>query len=770
MLLPQINQVSKARQYVQNFGGINRNKRINTGELSDAVNITCDNYPILKTRRKRYLGNLNGLTDVSGMQIVNDVLYFVARKKIETETIDDETGETTVDVTYEYHLYKNNAEVSGYTFTADKKQTAVMGGYIIIFPDKVSYNTLDGTFESLTAEWSKSYKVEICDSLYKKIPSASGSNNLVKFGIALTVIKSTSSSKYTDEREALIKEINALLSKWGIKNFGANIDGFYAYSFDVDDCEFYRTTLSSDCQVGGVDADTGDFVFYNKFTSVGAAVRYNYFMNLRDNELCVLTTDSSTSEQYYRKDTPYLKISGAGIAEMFDTRDIVNIEKGTAASTSYIQAPGNSYVVFKSDTENDCIYVQGVTYKNNLTVNASNVIKIIRTVPDMDFIISFQNRLYGCKFQTISGTSVKSLNEIYVSKLGAPGNFTVATGSDDTGYIMSCGENGEFTAVAAYNGNVLFFKEDCIISINSYFSSSVSKVKGVQRESSESVCLCAGYLVYLSTDGFYAFNGETSIRFSDALGDDAYRNACMGEVLGNKYYCAAVNGVKYDRLRGELEEKTANKLSDIVSKKLEEQGITSANLFYNIYKKLFEISCKLKAEIETRTELYSQKGIVDILVYDFDKQMWTKEQTEAMVVASASDGRHIYYADFKNNIVRIDGYDTVDYDNNFSFCAEPDFGWSAESGELGYSYADAKYVGKINIRVRVPVGSKLRVSIEYDSNGKKLNLYNLRDIGIMSVNLSISPHRCDHFKILISGQGECDIISAAAKLVQGSDK
>lgn len=775
MLLPQLNGGTNSRQYVQSFGGMNHNKRGNTGELYDVMNMTCDNYPVLSTRKKRAVGSLNGVKNVSGMQTINGDIYYVGMKTIENTNPDEPDEEPTY--TYEYHLYKNNEEAEGYTFTAGDKRTAVMGAYIIIFPDKVRYNTLDGTFEELTAVWSKPFKIEIVDSLYKKVPSVSAINNSVKFGIALTAdeyecIKSTNPSEYADEKDTLIREINALSDKWGLKSFGEKAKTFYVYSFDLENCVFYTNTLDDAFHIGDVDSDTGKYIFYNNFVSAGA-INYSYFMNLRNNELCVLTKKDSTSSDgsslankpYYAKDTPYLRISGEGIGEMFDTRDIVIIE-----TENYIISPNDSYVIYKSDIENDCIYIQGITFKNDISVGTAGNIKITREVPDMDLIVSHQNRLYGCRFNTIKDNKNVAPNEIYVSKLGSPGNFTVATGSDDTGYVMNVGENGEFTGAISYNGNVYFFKERCAIVINSYFNSTVLPIPGISKESEKSLTICAGYLVYLGANGVYAFNGETSVNISEAFGDTSYRLATFGESLGNKYYLCAVENEKYEAERTKAKAEAELMREQKIAEELEKQGFKPSDVLYKIYKQLLEIFYKSAYIIESSLKVLNDSKAGVMLVYDFNKATWMKEEQQSLIRTGVSDGRHIYYCDYDNNVYRISDNDTFNVTQGFSFKEESDFKWYAESEELGYSYPDSKHVLKINLRVRVPIGSEMRITMEYDSDGREVNLYRLCGLGHKSANLSIIPHRCDHFKIRVSGKGECDIISAAVVLYQGSDR
>lgn len=133
--IPQVYAHAKGGQIA--FGGINHNLYAGDGEIYDMQNLTSDYFPLLAPRGQRYAPY--GAYTVSSPQgiIASDALYYIAGGK----------------------LYKNGTVVEGYTFAAGEKQLAVLGNYLIVFPDKVCYRLKKGAddkaFEELNA--SKPY-------------------------------------------------------------------------------------------------------------------------------------------------------------------------------------------------------------------------------------------------------------------------------------------------------------------------------------------------------------------------------------------------------------------------------------------------------------------------------------------------------------------------------------------------------------------------------------------------------------------------------------
>jgi len=162
-------------------------------------------------------------------------------------------------------------------------------------------------------------------------------------------------------------------------------------------------------------------------------------------------------------------------------------------------------------------------------------ITVKRSVPDMDFIAEYNNRIWGCKGNTI-----------YASKLGDPFNFNVFSGVSSDSYSVEVGSQGEFTGVAAYTSQIVFFKENCIHKLMgtkpSSFSIVTSIAPGVQKGSEKSICNISDTIFYKAATGVMAFTGNIPEPISDVLGTKKYISAVAG-ADGRKYYIC-LNGME----------------------------------------------------------------------------------------------------------------------------------------------------------------------------------------------------------------------------------
>lgn len=163
------------------------------------------------------------------------------------------------------------------------------------------------------------------------------------------------------------------------------------------------------------------------------------------------------------------------------------------------------------------------------TGESSQGFTIEREIPDFDYILEYNNRLYGCKGNTI-----------YASKLGDPTNWNYfRTGTADASYAVEVGTDGDFTGIAAHPTHILFFKENCIHKLYGYKPSNYQLITttclGLEKGSNKSVQAINGAVFYKSREGIMVYDGDVPVNISKNFGQERYESAAAG-TDGVKYY------------------------------------------------------------------------------------------------------------------------------------------------------------------------------------------------------------------------------------------
>lgn len=151
-------------------------------------------------------------------------------------------------------------------------------------------------------------------------------------------------------------------------------------------------------------------------------------------------------------------------------------------------------------------------------------------------------------------------------------------------------------------------------------------------------------------------------------------------------------------------------------------------------------------------------GDCHLFVYDIAKSMWHKE--DDIKVKSFCDCRGELYAITEGKIVTMLGSGT------------PDTGavqWMAETGELGISSPDMKYISRITIRMAMDIGSEVSFYAQYDFSDGWEFVGTFRSENGRSFSIPIRPKRCDHMRLRIVGEGMTKIYSITKTIEQGSE-
>lgn len=158
--------------------------------------------------------------------------------------------------------------------------------------------------------------------------------------------------------------------------------------------------------------------------------------------------------------------------------------------------------------------------------------------------------------------------------------------------------------------------------------------------------------------------------------------------------------------------------------------------------------------------MMDNNGEYQLFVYDTKRGLWHKEDNTHVLDFCTYRGE-LYYIDAKNNKIKtILGSGAPD---------KSPINWMAESGIIGTDLPDKKYISRLDVRMKLTVGTRVYFYIEYDSCGQWEHLFTMTGIKLQSFPISIRPRRCDHMRIRIEGDGEAKIFSICKTIEQGSD-
>ena len=148
MSLANRNGLKNTRNMLRVFGGLNETYGCTEAEYTAGINFSARNFPALSTRRPRR--KLRELEDLNGMYHLNGLLLVCGRDLVYVPDDGDEMELTLTDA------------------VEDSRKTLVgIGTKILIFPDKVAFDTASREVSALGAAWSgKNASVEFapCDA------------------------------------------------------------------------------------------------------------------------------------------------------------------------------------------------------------------------------------------------------------------------------------------------------------------------------------------------------------------------------------------------------------------------------------------------------------------------------------------------------------------------------------------------------------------------------------------------------------------------------
>ena len=530
-MLPYLQEVQNpSKKYSVVFRGLNYGEGTQDGEFAETYNLSTDKYPCITQRAERVLAD-DTFTQPSTLHAKGDLLVIDGK-----------------DVLYGG---KKVGEV-----TQGKKQTATVGNYIIIFPDKKYYKVpteddKDGEFGNMEVEYKAKNLAFSSSSISWGYKFPFGDGNLVTItGCSVeennkqnVLIKSATNNELTFANGTFAEateegEVTITRAKESFKvtrpaftgstiSHNPSVNGNFPFLVGdvvtISGCP-YTENNKKDIVITSVAADKLEFdgvsfydVAFGQATDTAITITRKEKVFKADN---LSFNSSSISLLKANKDFPFKKgdsvtITGCSVEENNKEETAEIIIKG--ATVDELTFDNNSFTALDKET-------QEVTIK--------------RSVPELDFICESNYRLWGTHGNTI-----------YSSKYSDPINFKSFEGLAGDSYFIDVGSEGEFTGCIPYSSHICFFKENTLHKLYgtkpSNFQVATSNVYGVQSGSERSMQIVNEQLLYKGVGGIYAYTGGVPELISEKFGNKRYSEAvacCDGE----KYYISMKSGDTWD--------------------------------------------------------------------------------------------------------------------------------------------------------------------------------------------------------------------------------
>lgn len=171
-------------------------------------------------------------------------------------------------------------------------------------------------------------------------------------------------------------------------------------------------------------------------------------------------------------------------------------------------------------------------YEDEFEAEAGVYVRIELVPPDMDWVCASNNRVFGCKGDSI-----------FASALGDPYNWWTYDGLSTDAFSVDVGSPGDFTGCCEYNGDVYFFKEDVVYRL--YLNGSNPArwqlieyhYPGVMEGSRRSLVKAGGVLYWFSKNGMMRFTGGYPQSIQEPVGSLLPDRAVCGSDTVRIYCC-----------------------------------------------------------------------------------------------------------------------------------------------------------------------------------------------------------------------------------------
>lgn len=520
-ILPKLPNAAKLKKsYQVDFRGLNHTIAAADSEIYDMTNLSSDHYPVLSPRGKRKL--IEALANPQAMICYGEHMAWIDRTN-----------------------FYYDGEIYG-TVTAGEKTMAVLTDRIIIMPDKKYFDLrtpeAKGSYDTLGA-----LKEAVTDASVGDIYIVGGERIYYWNGLEFSYVGRT----FGDVEETIGGEARFLAhgKLYGtsaecnaLKMAGVNMSDFFrvgdavTISGCVEEPKNNKTAV-----IREIDGDT--LYFYENVFTLNA----DSYEHTLESKLRYPSKDVKHDTRYFFAEDKWYKfilddMEGVSVIEGFSGLDIGEklVYGKNSAGEWMLYWQTSEYDAYRipctevSDVRGNARILDFQKVNGEITESA---LTVKREMPDMDFIFTAGNRLWGAKGDTIYG-----------SKLGDPLNFNVFDGLATDSYSVDLGTPGDATAGIEYNGYPIFFKEDGIFKLyGDYpqnFQMYATMKQGVRKGCGKSLVIAGDILYYVSRYGVMAYSGGVPTWIGEPIGKQILKAVAAGG--GQKYYLSAYDGEVWD--------------------------------------------------------------------------------------------------------------------------------------------------------------------------------------------------------------------------------
>lgn len=696
--------VGKNQRTVGQWGGVDERLIIDDSSFSSMKNMSTRFFPAIGTRPPRS-GTLETIGTPRGLYSKNGLFWISGTQCYYAENYPENEAEA----------------ISGMTVTAGPKQVVGMGAYIIVFPDKLIFNTSTREVTAIDASWFQQYRDVVIgelspDSVFSKI-TASHINDSFKKGDGVTIAGIDHPSFQVDGQPAtkLITDIgeNYIVVNAPIQNAWTGRATFRAADnyTRIEGTGINSYILNDVLQVIGCNDEA---LNHDSVAAKGGSTNF-LLINAPFPSKSYQQDEKLVTYTAYYEGSNLTRIYADDLGDSFSTGDVVTISNAVKTNDDdedvyesiyngsfEVKQAGTNFIMIEVSTDRKRIqpkpetgqtglsivrtsFVQsGVTVKRKSMTITGTYVQVRRKSPDMDFVCEHGNRLWGCS---------SANHEIYACKLGDPTNWSCYEGISTDSYTVTVGSDGDFTGCASHMGYVLFFKEQSISVMYgdkpSNYQLSTRQMPGVRAGCEKSLCVVNETLYYVGRNGVYQYDGAAPKKISDNILSDL--SAAVAGHQDGKYY----------------------------------------------------LSCQ-------------KDGAWTLLVYDPRYQIWDAEDNTLFQFTTNYEGK-LYIITWTGILKTITGDDTTLFE------------WSIESGDLRENRLEQKWISKALFNLWLDVGSEANIYFQFDEDPLWHRAYTVHSVVGKTYNIPIVPQRCSRFRWKIEGRGQAKLLAMGITVEGGSE-